>query len=115
MADKAGHNKARCQRYKERGRREINKKLKAERNEKRIEKFRKRREEGKAYEYKPNPFDKKEERKKYWRERKRRASKNIDRRLPLQKWTSWMRLLQNQIDKENALRKEFIRQEEVKE
>jgi hypothetical protein len=113
MADKAGKNKARCQKYKERGRREINKKLKAERNEKRIEKFRKRREEGKTYEYKANPYDKNEDKKKYWRERKRRAEKNVDRRLPLQKWTSEMRLLQNQVDKENALRKEQLKEEAI--
>lgn len=105
MADKAGRNKARCQKYKERGRREINKKLKAERNDKLTEHFRKRREEGKAYEYKPNPYDKETEKKKYWEERRKRAEKNVDRRLPLQKFESEMRLLKNKIDKENALLK----------
>lgn len=88
------------------GRLEINKKLKQERNEKRIEHFKLRREEGKAYEYKPNPFDRnsedRKERRKYWKEHNRRAVKNVDHKLPLQKFTSLMRRTQNEIDKREA-------------
>ena len=49
---RAGKNKKKCEKYKLSGRREENKRLKQEKDKKRIEKFRKRREEGKCYDYK---------------------------------------------------------------
>lgn len=81
--------------------------------EKRQKRFEKRREEGKAYVYEKNPFDKNSENKKevrkYWKERNARARKNVDHRLPLAKETSRMRKLQNL---ENA-RKEEARKAEM--
>lgn len=106
---KPGKNKKSCELYKQRGRLEINKKAKAERNQKRIERFEKRKEEGKTYEYKPNPFDRKSKNKgevrRYWKERRKRASKNVDRRTPFQKLTSLLRKTQNALDKEERIRK----------
>jgi len=46
-----GHNKKRCEKYKLSGARERNKQIKQERHKKRMERFAKRREEGKAYVY----------------------------------------------------------------
>lgn len=46
-----------CKEYKAAGRREINKAIKQERHKKRMEMFAKRKEEGKVYEYEPNPYD----------------------------------------------------------
>lgn len=51
MANKIGRNKAWCKNYKDSGRREINKRAKQERAEKRKERFEKRKEEGKTYVY----------------------------------------------------------------
>ena len=48
---KPGNNKKRCEKYKQRGALEKNKALRQERNEKRIAKFAKRREEGTCYVY----------------------------------------------------------------
>ena len=47
-----------CKNYKSRGQREINKAIKQERHEKRVAQFAKRREEGKAYSYQKNPYEK---------------------------------------------------------
>ena len=49
-----------CKQYKTEGRREINKKIKQERHQKRMEKIKKRREEGKTYKYTApaSPLDK---------------------------------------------------------
>lgn len=81
--------------------------------EKRQKRFEKRREEGKAYVYEKNPFDKNSENKKevrkYWKERNARARKNVDHRLPLAKETSRMRKLQNL----EAARKEEARKAEM--
>ncbi len=46
-----------CKNYKSRGQREINKAIKQERHKKRMAMFAKRRDEGKVYEYEPNPYD----------------------------------------------------------
>jgi len=46
-----------CEKYKAQGRRETNKEIRKQRHEKRMQKFAKRREEGKAYTYEPNPFE----------------------------------------------------------
>lgn len=45
-----------CKGYKSRGQRAINKAIKQKRHEKRMAKFAKRKEDGKTYKYKPNPF-----------------------------------------------------------
>lgn len=112
MADKKyGRNKKWCEHYKQTGQRERNKALKAERNEKRIERFKKRREEGKAYEYKPNPYDpsgKYKEKKKYRAECAARAEKNVDRRDPISKWKSIMRIVQNEVNQEEEERKKLL-------
>lgn len=51
MANKIGRNKAQCKAYKDSGRREQNKRAKQAKNQKRIERFAKRKEEGKTYTY----------------------------------------------------------------
>lgn len=79
MAKKDGRMKQKCLAYRNSGRREINKDLKAKKHLARIEHFKKRREEGKTYSYKP-PINQKEI--------NNRAKKNIDRRLPIQKLDS---------------------------
>ena len=100
---KPNKNKHHCDKYKSSGAHEINKQLKQERHQKRMSKFAKRREEGKAYEYKPNPF--KEYTKKWWDEHRDRQEKNVDRRSDQAKHDSWNRKLQNQLDEEERIRK----------
>lgn len=56
---KPGKHAKKYDQYRSSGRREKNKQLKAARNEKRIAKFKKRREEGKAYKYNPERAKKK--------------------------------------------------------
>ncbi len=94
---KPGKHKKTCERYKSQGRLEINKEKKAERDKRRIEKFRKRREAGKAYEYKPIPDEIKNDKKMYYEELRSRAEKNQDRRLPLQKEISRMAKLEREL------------------
>lgn len=89
MATK-GKMKLKCQAYRNSGRRQINKDLRAKRHEARLEHFRKRKEEGKTYEYQP-PKTK--------REKARRAKKNVDRRLPIQKLDSLFSRLDNELNK----------------
>lgn len=79
MAKKDGRMKAKCQAYRNAGRKQINKDLKAKKHLARIEHFAKRREEGKTYEYKP-PINGKE--------RQERAKKNQSHKLPIQRWDS---------------------------
>lgn len=50
---KVGRNKKWCENYKKSGKREENKRVKQQRDEKRRERFAKRREEGKTYKYDP--------------------------------------------------------------
>lgn len=107
---KIGRNKKRCEHYRTSGNLQTNKLLKQERNEKRIAKFAARREEGKTYQYNPNPYFK--DSKAYITEVERRAEKNVDRRLPLPKLTSIMRKLNNQLAKEMAEKK--IKKEHMK-
>jgi len=45
-----------CKGYKSRGQRAINKAIKQKRHEKRVADFARRKEDGKTYEYKPNPY-----------------------------------------------------------
>lgn len=79
MSKKDGRMKKWCEDYRRSGKKEINKDLKAKKHLKRLEHFASRKEEGKAYSYTP-PKDKKE--------RAFRAKKNVDRRLPIQRWDS---------------------------
>lgn len=103
MAKPNKAHKQRCENYKKRGQREINKKLKQEKDKKRIARFAKRREEGKSYKYEPltPPADDASFREKsaYLTERKIRAEKNVDHRTPWAKNRSYMQKLQNEIDK----------------
>lgn len=104
---KIGKNKKRCEHYRTSGNLQTNKLLKQEHNEKLIAKFVARHATGKSYKYKPNPFEKGSDR--YIIEAKHRTEKNVDRRLPLQKLTSIIRKLNNQLAKEMSemkLRKE---------
>lgn len=91
------NHKKRYDRYKTQGRREANKKLKQERNEKRIAKFAKRKEEGKSYQYKPNPY--KEDSADYTHEALIRHEKTLSKKGEFQRRTSVMRKLQNELDK----------------
>lgn len=106
---KNGKNKKRCEKYKQQGRRERNKAIRQEKAKAREEKFRQRREAGKAYEYKPIPYDPqsadKKERKAFYAEQARRAAKNVDRRLPLQRETSIFDKLDREIAKQKAVDK----------
>lgn len=113
MADKKyGRNKKWCEHYKSIGQRERNKALKQERAKKREARFAKRREEGKTYQYKVNPFDENspsfEERRKFAEEQRARAAKNVDRRDSVSQMKSLLRKVQNELDKEAAeLKKRF--------
>ena len=96
MASKNGRMKIKCQNYRNAGRKQINKELKAKKHLARIEHFAKRREEGKAYEYKPP---------KNRHEKYLRSQKNVDRRLPIAQLDSWFRKLDNEIAKEKLEKK----------
>ena len=105
--NKAHHD--RCVKYKNRGQREINKKIKQARDKKRIARFARRKAEGKTYEYKPLP-PRPENGNEAWvwdqmkadRVEKSRPYKN---KTDLQKWTSIMRKVQNEIDEQLRLEK----------
>lgn len=103
---KNGKNKKRCEKYKQQGRRERNKAIRQQKAREREEKFRQRREAGKAYEYKPIPYNPestdKNERRAFFAEQARRAAKNVDRRLPLQRETSIFDKLDREISKQKA-------------
>lgn len=88
--------------YKQENRRLKNKEKKREKHEKRMAKFVKRRKEGKAYSYKPNPFETGTE--KYILEENNRRRKN-NRPIDIGKWDSVMRKLKNRRDKELELAK----------
>lgn len=94
---KPGTNKERCKRYTASGHREANKARRQENAKKREEYFAKRREAGKGYEYKPNPFNPESQKKKYYIEARERSEKNVDRRDDVSKWRSVMRKLNNEI------------------
>lgn len=97
------NNKARCEKYKMQGRREINKKKKQEKHEQLMNKFKKRKEEGKTYSYKPISFPKNS--KEYIKEKNTRARKNTSHKTPLAKFTSIMRKLDNELMKQKELEK----------
>lgn len=61
----------------------------------REQKMNKRREEGKTYTYKSNPF--KKGTKEYRKEAKERALKNVSHKTPVARWTSIMAKLDNQL------------------
>lgn len=77
---KIGRNKKRCDAYKASGHLQINKANRAERHKKRMERFAKRKEEGKTYKYKPlvkpNKGDSDEKWLEYNNEVAARAAKN---------------------------------------
>ena len=100
MASKIGRNKKACEKYRQSGRKALNKIAKQERAKKREEHFAKRHKEGKAYTYKPIPFE--EGTREYWKEKHRRASKNIDHRTEYQRIRSLTARLNNEIRKREA-------------
>ena len=64
----------------------------------REEKMNKRREAGKTYTYKPNPFSKGSD--EYREEQWNRAHKNVSHKTPFAKWTSVMAKMENQLEAE---------------
>lgn len=70
----------------------------------REEKMNKRREEGKTYTYKPNPFPK--DSNEYYDEQWNRAHKNVSHKTPFARWTSIMAKLENQLNAERKVAKE---------
>ena len=64
----------------------------------REEKMNKRREAGKTYTYKPNPFSKGSD--EYREEQWNRAYKNVSHKTPFAKWTSVMAKMENQLEAE---------------
>lgn len=97
-------NKKRYDAYKNSGRRLINKAENQKKHKKRMERFAKRREEGKSYEYKPNPY--KEGTDEYIMEESNRASKK-SARLDIAKYDSLMAKLDYQLKKEKEAKKIF--------
>lgn len=93
---KPGKMKKKCEKYRNQGRKETNKELRAKRHEAHMKKFADRREAGKTYEYKPNPY--KEGATEYNREVLERAEKNRSKRTEFDKMKSIMRKLQNEIN-----------------
>lgn len=91
------NHRKRYERYKNQGRKDANKKLRQERDEKRRAKFAKRREEGKTYEYTPNPY--KKDSADYVHEALIRHEKTLSKKGEFQRTTSVMRKLQNELDK----------------
>ena len=89
--------KKRFEKYKSSGRREANKIVKQQRDEKRKARFSRRKEEGKAYEYKPIPFEKGS--KEYNKEARVRSEKNQSHKTEYQTVTSILQRLQNDLDR----------------
>ena len=101
---KPGGNKKRCEKYSKSGHRELNKKLRQQRDEKRKAKFVARRAEGKAYEYKPNPYE--EGTNEYNKEAKLRKSKTEEyHKTEYQRWKSIFTKLDNEIEREKKAEK----------
>lgn len=90
--NKIGNKKKKCEKYKMQGRLEKNKELKQKRNEKRIEKFRRRREEGKAYVYDKDKSPK--------------ELPGNGGKTEYQEWVSIMAKLQREIDKKTKAKKQ---------
>ena len=70
----------------------------------REEKMNKRRETGKTYTYKPNPFKKGTW--EYRMEARKRAEKNVSHKTPFARWTSIMAKMENQLEAERKAAKE---------
>ena len=70
----------------------------------REEKMNKRREAGKTYTYKPNPFPKGSD--EYRKEQWNRSHKNVSHKTPFARWTSIMAKLENQLEAEIKTAKE---------
>ena len=100
---KPGGNKKRCEKYAKSGHKELNKKLRQQRDKKLKAKFAKRREEGKAYEYKPNPYE--EGTNEYNREVLSRMDKNKYHKTEFQRWRSIFAKLDNEIELEKKAAK----------
>ena len=105
---KPGTNKERCKRYTASGHREANKARRQDNDKKRTAKFAKRREEGKAYEWKPNPYDPEKQKRQYVAEANVRAAKNGDRRNWVSRWRSVMRKLDNELAAESEKNKKIL-------
>ena len=96
-------NKKRYERYKQENRRGINKEKKQKRHQKRLERFAKRREEGKNYSYEKSPYAD-------WKDEERQLEAIIkqnkkDSRLPLQRWDSIWNKLCYKVNKQIAAEK----------
>lgn len=99
------NHRAKCQRYKNSGRRETNKKLRQERYEKKMEKFRRRREERNAITaetVQPKKTNKKNRRKNV------EETPPYGNKLEIQKWTSIMRKLDNYLEEIKKANKERV-------
>ena len=70
----------------------------------REEKMNKRREAGKTYKYKPNPFPKGSD--EYYDEQWDRSHKNVSHKTSFARWTSIMAKLENQLEAERKAAKE---------
>ena len=92
-------NKKRYDRYKQENRRALNKKRKAARHQKRMQKFADRKAKGKLYQYEPNPYKKGS--KEYILEQNARRAKT-QAPLTIAKWDSIMSKLQNAINRKKA-------------
>lgn len=107
--NKAHHD--RCVKYKNRGQREINKKLKQDRDKKRIAHFAARKEAGKCYEYKPlppEPENKKSSAWYEWNELRRARELKADpyrTKTEFQKWKSIMSKVQSEVDEQLRMEK----------
>ena len=106
---KPGTNKERCKRYTASGHREANKERRQINEKKRMARFAKRREEGKAYEWKPNPFDPQKQPREFAEEVRIRAEKNVDHRDDVSKWRSVMRKLDNELAMETEKNKKILK------
>ena len=67
-------------------------------------KMNKRREAGKTYTYKPNPFPKGFD--EYYDEQWDRSHKNVSHKTPFARWTSIMAKMENQLEAERKAAKE---------
>ena len=70
----------------------------------REEKMNKRREAGKTYKYKPNPFPKGTD--EYREEQWNRVHKNVSHKTPLAKFDSIMKKMENELEERERLAKE---------
>lgn len=87
-----------CENYRRSGRREINKAEKQKKHLARIEHFALRKEEGKSYKYVPPTSIE---------ERRNRAKKNVDRRIPIAQLDSWFGKLNYELNQAKLKAKEI--------